>query len=119
MSAVQPSFLCSDGTDGCGAVPSVLARSRTACRPRLSDGTVENTGDEIPFFHFNKRNEIGTNGRLACHICCDIIASRFHLQLVMKYGYEKEVKNPPASWTLTQIFNFLKFGPIDNFFIPR
>jgi hypothetical protein len=27
--AVQPSFLCSDGTDGCGAVPSVLARSRT------------------------------------------------------------------------------------------
>jgi len=42
-SAVLPSFLCLDGTDGCGGVPSVLARFRTACRPRPSDGTVENT----------------------------------------------------------------------------
>ena len=39
--AVSPSLTCLDGTDGSGAVPSVLARIGTAHRPRPSDGTVD------------------------------------------------------------------------------
>jgi hypothetical protein len=41
--AVSPSLTCLDGTDGSGAVPSVLARIGTAHRPRPSDGTVDIT----------------------------------------------------------------------------
>jgi len=44
MSAVMPSLWSKDGTDGLGAVPSVLGKSRTAHRPRPSDGTVDITG---------------------------------------------------------------------------
>jgi len=42
--AVMPSLWSKDGTDGLGAVPSVLGKSRTAHRPRPSDGTVDITG---------------------------------------------------------------------------
>ena len=42
--AVRPSLWSKDGTDGLGAVPSVLEKSRTAHRPRPSDGTVDITG---------------------------------------------------------------------------
>ena len=41
--AVMPSLWSKDGTDGLGAVPSVLGKSRTAHRPRPSDGTVDIT----------------------------------------------------------------------------
>jgi len=41
--AVRPSLWSKDGTDGLGAVPSVLEKSRTAHRPRPSDGTVDIT----------------------------------------------------------------------------
>ncbi|KAF8537667.1 hypothetical protein BDD12DRAFT_845818 [Trichophaea hybrida] len=41
--AVLPSLWSKDGTDGLGAVPSVLGKSRTAHRPRPSDGTVDIT----------------------------------------------------------------------------
>ncbi|KAF8533896.1 hypothetical protein BDD12DRAFT_897510 [Trichophaea hybrida] len=43
--AVMPSLWSKDGTDGLGAVPSVLGKSRTAHRPRPSDGTVDITVD--------------------------------------------------------------------------
>jgi len=39
--AVMPSLWSKDATDGLGAVPSVLSKSRTALRPRPSDGTVD------------------------------------------------------------------------------
>jgi len=42
--AVIPSLWSKDGTDGLGAVPSVLGISRTAHRRRPSDGTVDITG---------------------------------------------------------------------------
>jgi len=41
--AVMPSLWSKDGTDGLGAVPSVLGKCRTAHRPRPSDGTVDIT----------------------------------------------------------------------------
>ena len=41
--AVMPSLWSKDGTDGLGAVPSVLGKSWTAHRPRPSDGTVDIT----------------------------------------------------------------------------
>jgi hypothetical protein len=44
--AVMPSLWSKDGTDGLGAVPSVLEKSRTAHRPRPSDGTVDITDEE-------------------------------------------------------------------------
>jgi len=44
MTADIPSVLSKDGTDGLGAVPSVLEESRTDYRGRPSDGTVDNTG---------------------------------------------------------------------------
>ena len=43
---VRPSLWSKDGTDGPGAVPSVLEKSRMAHRPRPSDGTVDITGLE-------------------------------------------------------------------------
>ena len=43
MTADIPSVLSKDGTDGLGAVPSVLEESRTDYRGRPSDGTVDNT----------------------------------------------------------------------------
>jgi len=43
MTAYIPSVLSKDGTDGLGAVPSVLEESRTDYRGRPSDGTVDNT----------------------------------------------------------------------------
>jgi len=45
--AVMPSLWSKDGTDGLGAVPSVLEKSRTAHRPRTSDGTVDITVREV------------------------------------------------------------------------
>ena len=39
----MPSLWSNDGTDGLGAVPSVLGKSRTAHRPRPSEGTVDIT----------------------------------------------------------------------------
>jgi len=42
--AVGPSLWSKDGTDGLGAIPSVLEKSRTAHHPRPSDGTVDITG---------------------------------------------------------------------------
>ncbi|KAF8531069.1 hypothetical protein BDD12DRAFT_914716 [Trichophaea hybrida] len=39
----MPSLWSKDGTDGLGAAPSVLGNSRTAHRPRPSDGTVDIT----------------------------------------------------------------------------
>jgi len=42
--AVRPPLWSKDGTDGFGAVPSVLEKSRTAHRPRPSEGTVDITG---------------------------------------------------------------------------
>ena len=47
--AVTPSLWSKDGTDGLGAVPSVMEKSRTAHRPRLSDGTVDITEDNSHF----------------------------------------------------------------------
>jgi len=41
--AIRPSLWSKDGTDGLGAVPSVLGKPRTAHRPRPSDGTVDIT----------------------------------------------------------------------------
>jgi len=41
--AVMPSLCSKDGTDGLGAVLSVLEKSRTGHRPRPSDGTVDIT----------------------------------------------------------------------------
>jgi len=51
--------------------------------------------------------------QLSRHIYSDISPSEFDLQLVMKQGGHKNDNNPPASWTLTHIFNFLKSYPID------
>jgi len=43
MSDVMPSSSSEDGTDGLGAVPSVLEKSRTDYRRRRPDGTVDIT----------------------------------------------------------------------------
>ncbi|KAF8542340.1 hypothetical protein BDD12DRAFT_908026 [Trichophaea hybrida] len=43
----MPSWWSKDGTDGLGAVPSVLGKSRTAHRPRPSDGTVDITDHSL------------------------------------------------------------------------
>ena len=47
--AVRPSLWSKNGTDGLGAVPSVLEKSRTAHRPRPSEGTVDITGHRLPY----------------------------------------------------------------------
>jgi hypothetical protein len=42
--AAMPTFSSKDRTDGLGGVPSVLEKSRTDCRRRPLDGTVDITG---------------------------------------------------------------------------
>jgi hypothetical protein len=48
----MPSLAGDDGTDGLGTVPSVLQIVRT-------DGTVDNTGYNLPYGHIYNFSELG------------------------------------------------------------
>jgi len=58
--------------------------------------------------HWPESTKTCTNSQMPCYICSDIIVTEFNLQLLVKQGCKKEDKNPPASWTLTHIFDILK-----------
>jgi hypothetical protein len=91
--AVMPSLWSKDGTDGLGAVPSVVWKFRTAYHLRPSDGTVDIT-DSTPSERFSARNgrvhypEAATLQTLRF---CFVFLLCFQVCVVLPYSFQFKV----------------------------